>query len=357
MKINVLKSIIKERMVEVLELRKEDIPLIDILKYGMCDIEVVMEEPIKYFFEEPIFYDLRKKSGLPEFKINIYGKVKKIKGIIFSTSREDAVEFLSKYYVEGDSVIDSCIELAPTKREGIQRAFLNYSEDIEIVISDFGDLLEEKFSIVKMVRYRDLYVCSIYDFEKMVLTRDKFIKVKNYRIPRTEYLIFFTKRKNKTLRRGFAGSFIYRKNLRKKVYDIEVQKCLYYNGREFSFPELISSKIVSNFEKYGNMMLISSYVFGYNFLKFRAFVPFKKFLKRKISTKRIKNPFGVPAVFAFDSKIPINLPNNTRVIDDEETIYAFNYIKSKKRTPFDFPIVYFHPSVKEGTEFLLIASL
>lgn len=359
MKINVLKSIIKERTVEVLELKKEDIPLPDILKYGMCDIELIMEEPVNDFFGEILFYDLKRKSGLPEFTINMYGKAKRIKGIIFAASREDAVEFLSKYYVEGDSVIDSCIKLAPTKKEGIQRAFLSYPEDIEIVIFEFEELFLDRLRAIKMVRYRDFYVCSMdYEFERVVLTRNKFIKVKKYKIPRTEYLIFFTKRKNKILRRkGFIRSFIHRRNHRKKTSDIEVEKCLYYDGREFSFPESISSKIVLGFEKYGNMILVAPDVFGYNFLKFRAFVPWKKSLRRKISKKRIKNPFGVPAVFAFDSRIPVNLPQRVRIIDDEETIYAFNYIRRKKKAPFDFPIVYFHPSVKEDTEFLLIASL
>lgn len=360
MKISVLKSIIREKGTEVLELKKADVPLPDIIKYGICDIEVVMKKPIDEFFSGPSFYNLKREAGFPEFKLNIDGSVKNIRGIILTRSREDIVEFLSKYYVEGDIFIDSCIKTAPTKKEGIQKAFSSYFDNIEIVIFGFDEFIIDRFRSLKIERYRDFYVCFLDDdSENVVMVREKLIKVKNYKIPRAEYLIFFIRRKNelkgkKTIQRMFRDLVIINK---KRIPESEFIKCLYYNGREFNFIDSISSKIVSNFEKNGYMRFVEPAIFGYNFLKFQAFIPWKKQVRRKITRKSLKNPFKVPVLFAFDSKIPINIPARANVIDDDEVIYAFNYIRNKKKTLPDFPIVYFHPSVKEDTEFLLIASV
>lgn len=357
MKISVLKSIMREKGVEVLELKKVDIPFTDIIKHGMYDIEAIMEQSTNNFLFDTPFYYSKKDIGFSEFKLNIDGKIKNIKGIIYADSKEDVIEFLSKYYVEGDSVLDSCIKIASTKKEGIQKAFLTYFEDIEIVTFEFKELLFEMPHSLAIIKYKDFYVYAINHEFEAVIAREKFIRFKNYKIPRLEYLIFFLNRKNGPLRIRRYGMTFDRKYSKRKLPSVEVEKCLYYDGKEMNFVESLSSKIISKFETEGYMTFVKPEIFGYNFLKFRAFVPFKKEVKKKISKKRIKNPFGVPVLFAFDSKIPFNLPSKIRVIDDEEIIYAFNYIKDKKRGLPDFPLVYFHPSVKEDTQFLLIASV
>jgi hypothetical protein len=344
MRIKVLKSIIKENGCELFELKEENIPFLEVVENNLLDID---------FYEAPRNFaeamsGVKRKIEIPSFRIKINGKIEKINGFIFAFKKIDTVQFLEKYYVDGNTILDDYIKSSSSKKEGILKALIENPDIIfpyvvkeKLIRREYDDPFKELPHNFK--KYNDFIVKENENLDEIMYYREKTIKVKNYNIKRWEYLIPIFDEKISPRRRW------------EKEYVPEIKKWLYYDGRKFKYFNILPDEVIKKFDKDGRITFIPEQFVGYNFLKFLCFLPWKKKLKNKIKVKSIKNPFKFPIIFAFDSKIPINIPKKVKIIEDDEIIWAFKYLNENQKGLKDFPIVYFHPSIKNDTEFLILA--
>jgi len=349
MKIKVLKSIIKGNGIEIFEVQEENIPFLEILENDIVDIDF-KDYRLPRSFPEAM---TRKTSlKIPSFRIKIDKNLKNIKGFILISQKINAINFLEKYYVDGDEILDNYIKKFNSKKEGIWKAFLEEFEKIKIVFpfKVTEDLSKGTKDMVwrnsNFVRYKDLIVKLDGAKEIKGYYREKFIKIKNYKIKRGEYLFRIPEEGRIFPRKRF---------LRAKISYDEVKKWIYYDGKKFNYFDTLPQEVIERFDEDGKVTYINEEFLGYNFLKFLAFLPWRKNLNDKIDFKKIKNSFNIPLIFAFDSRIPINLPGKIKIIEKEEIIQAFKYLKQTQRNLENFPVVYFHPSIKDDTEFLTLA--
>jgi len=344
MKIKLLKSIIKEKGCEVFEVKEENIPFLEVVENNIVDID---------FYDSPrsfgeVIRGRIRNLEIPSFRIEIDGEIKKINGFILVYKKSDTVYFLEKYYVDGDKTLDSYIKNSSSKKEGIFKALI---EKPEIIIPYVGEeeLLRRRFSNPfielphNLKKYKNFFVKENENIDEVMYYREKYIKIKNYNIKRWEYLIPIFEKKI-SLRRRWEEENI-----------PEIIKWLYYDGKKFKYFNIIPDEVIEKFDKDGKITFIPEYFLGYNFLKFLCFLPWKKKLKNKIKINKIKNLLNFPIIFAFDSKIPINIPQKAKIIEDDEIIFAFKYLNENPKGLKNFPIVYFHPSIKNDTEFLILA--
>jgi len=365
MKITGLSKLLDKKDVKLYEICELEVPLKDVVNYGMCNVE----EVIFYYRENLPFDSLFSCEDIHyyigKFRIKINGEIKEIKGVIFTSYLPKVVSFLCEHYVDGNKEIDNLIKNIGSKEKGIEIAVKKKTLNF---IKYFPE--EEYFSIegkYPFINYKGnlIFTYSLDRENIFLIYREKFIKFKNYKIPRVEFLLFpyipperldipyipsFMWRRGRKIKRILKrdNPFHYKRNL----------SVIHYDANRFRILRNLSPEIIKRFDKDGKINRKSDfeYLVGYNFLNFECFIPFKKEIKNKINHKTIKNPFNSKVIFAFDSRVPINF-KKIKVIDDERIIYAFNYLLKKEKSLENFPLVYFHPSVKQNTEFLMIAGL
>lgn len=359
MKVSGLLKLLEERDVKLYEICELEIPFKDVIGYRIRNAEQAIFKRRNLFFEQ-LFSSQDIPSQIEKFRISINGEIKEIRGIIFTFSLYNTISFLCKYYVDGNKEIDNLIKITGSKEKGIEMAIKKKPLNFIVFLSEEEPLsLEEIHSCINYKGYT-LFTNPNYGDSILSIYREKYIKFKNYKIPRLEFLLFpyvfedrpnfayFMRRRFKKGRRIKEDSFFLRNN----------SNVIYYDGYRFKILKTLPSELIKRFDKDGkiNENPFFEHFIGYNFLKFECFVPFKRKIKNRISLKTIKNPFNSRVIFVLDSRVPVNF-KKIKVIDDERIIYALNYLEKRERILENFPIVYFHPSVREDTEFLIVAGL